>query len=75
MRAFAIVVALLALCACNSPEEERVRGEPGADVGNRGEPVVMHEGSNPYANTPRLIPAEAPPLEPASQARELSIAR
>jgi hypothetical protein len=52
------VVALLVLLAgCTSPEAERVRGGgPGADVGNRGDPVLMHEGSKPYAGTPMLIP-------------------
>lgn len=76
MKTVVIVVALIATAACTSPEQERTRGGgPGADVGNRGKPVVMHEGSNPYEKTPRLIPAEAPPLEPASQARQLSVAR
>lgn len=66
-----IVLALLA--GCTSPEADRVRGGgPGADVGNRGDPVVMHAGSRPYAKTPTLIPAEAPSLEPASQAQRLS---
>lgn len=67
------IVVLVLLAGCSSPEGDRVRGGgPGADVGNRGDPVVMHEGSQPYAGTPRLIPAEAPPIEPASQARQLS---
>ena len=40
------VAVLLLLAGCTSPEAERVRGGgPGADVGNRGTPVVMHEGS------------------------------
>ena len=64
------------LAACTSPETERVRGGgPGADVGNRGNPVVMHEGSQPYAGTPKLIPAEAPSVDSANQARQLSPAR
>jgi hypothetical protein len=64
---------LVVLSACGSPEAERVRGGgPGADIGNRGEVVVMHEGSRPYAGTPRLIPAEPPPLEAARQAHLLS---
>lgn len=70
------VAVLLLLAGCTSPEAERVRGGgPGADVGNRGTPVVMHEGSKPYEGTPRLIPGEAPPMEPATQARQLSLAR
>ena len=64
------------LLGCSSPEAERVRGGgAGADTGNRGDPVVMHEGSKPYEGTPKLIPAEAPPVEPAQQARQLSRAR
>lgn len=71
-----LALALLLLAGCTSPEAERTRGGgPGADVGNRGNPVVMHEGSRPYAGTPRLIAAEAPSLAPASQARELSRAK
>jgi hypothetical protein len=71
-----VLLAAGALVACTSPEADRIRGGgPGADVGNRGQPIVMHEGSAPYANSPRLIPAEAPPLEPASQARQLSLAK
>jgi hypothetical protein len=71
-----LVLAALALAACTSPEAERTRGGgPGADIGNRGNPVVMHEGSQPYAGTPRLIPTEAPSLEGARQARQLSRAQ
>jgi hypothetical protein len=51
------VFLALILAACSSPEAERVRGGgPGADTGNRGDPVVMHGGSQPYAKTPKLIP-------------------
>lgn len=70
-----LVLALL-LAGCTSPEAERARGGgPGADIGNRGDPVVMHAGSSPYAGTPKLIPGETSPTEPATQARELSLAR
>jgi hypothetical protein len=70
------LAAAAALAACTSPEAERVRGGgPGADVGNRGAPVVMHEGSRPYAGTPTLIPVESPQVESATQARELSRAQ
>lgn len=59
--------------ACTSPEMSRSRGGgPGADVGNRGEFVQMHEGSKPFDKTPKVIPAKHPPLEPASQADRLS---
>jgi hypothetical protein len=63
-----------ALLACSSPEATRVRaGGPGADVGNRGETVLMHGGSRPYAGTPRIIgDAGMADLEPAQQAYRLS---
>lgn len=71
-----VVVLAFALAACTSPEAERVRGGgPGADKGNRGDPVVMHEGSKPYEGTPKLIPGEAPPIEAAEQAYRLSRSR
>jgi hypothetical protein len=70
-----LVLAAAAFVGCTSPEADRVRGGgPGADVGNRGHPIVMHEGSVPYADTAKLIPAESPPVWPASQARQLSLA-
>lgn len=65
--------SVLLLAACGSPEATRLRaGGPGADVGNRGPVVTMHEGSRPFWNTPRLIGSMGPPLEPASQADRLS---
>ena len=76
MTRWPVALAVLAAAACSSPEAERTRGGgPGADVGNRGNPVVMHAGSQPYAGTPKLIPAESPPVEPAMQAQQLSRAR
>lgn len=67
---------LVLLAGCTSPEAGRVRGGgPGADVGNRGKPVVMHEGSLPYAGTPVLVPAETPSIQPAHQARDASVGR
>jgi hypothetical protein len=66
-----IITAVVA--GCTSPEANRSRGGgPGGDVGNRGSIVRMHEGSRPYEQTPRIIVAEHPPLEPARQASELS---
>jgi hypothetical protein len=45
------------LGACTSPEATRQRaGGPGADVGNRREPVELHAGAEPYYGTPRAIP-------------------
>lgn len=70
-----VLVALIAtaLAACTSPEATRTRGGgPGADKGNRGDVVLMHEGSRPYAGTPRLIPTDPPPLDGARQAHLLS---
>jgi hypothetical protein len=66
-------VALLSGCA-PSPEATRTRGGgAGADVGNRGENVKLHLGSDPFWKTPDLIPGEQPPpLAPARQAQELS---
>ena len=61
------------LVGCASPETTRTRGGgPGADVGNRGKFVGMHEGSQPFWKTPKIIPTKHPPLDPANQAHELS---
>ena len=69
----ASAVLVLVLAGCGSPEAERTRGGgAGADKGYRGDTVVMHEGSRPYAGTPHLIPTAAPGLEPARQAHRLS---
>lgn len=48
-----LVTFVLAASACTSPEAARARGgDPGADVGNRGAEVKMHDGSQPYYETP-----------------------
>ena len=61
------------LVGCASPETTRTRGGgPGADVGNRDTVVEMHEGSQPFWKTPKIIPAKHPPLDPANQADQLS---
>ena len=62
--ALSLVVLANVLGACASPEATRTRaGGPGADVGNRGPIVSMHDGSDPYWATPRIKlpvrPAEA----------------
>lgn len=50
-----LLAAMAGLAACASPEATRVRGGgPGADVGNRGPEIEMHEGSVIYADTPCL---------------------
>ena len=66
------VVSFYAI-GCASPETTRTRGGgPGADVGNRARVVEMHEGSQPFWKTPKLIPAKHPPLDTANQADALS---
>ena len=68
-----LVIALLSVGACVSPEAERTRGGgPGADQQNRPADVKMHEGSTPYWNTPVVIEVEPPPMAPAEHARTLS---
>jgi hypothetical protein len=50
------LAALIIIAGCDSPEVQRSRGSgSGADVGNRGKVVQMHEGSKPYHDTPQLI--------------------
>ena len=70
-RTLLLLIAALATGACTSPETMRTRGGgPGADLGNRGAVVRMHEGSRPYAGTPKLIGAEHPSLDGARHASE-----
>ena len=73
MKLALLTLITVAVTGCTSPEATRSRGGgPGADVGNRGSSVRMHEGSRPFEQTPRIIGAEHPPLESARQASELS---
>jgi hypothetical protein len=52
------VLLAVTLMGCGSPEATRTRGSgPGADVGNRGPIVYMHEGAQPYFATPRTLPS------------------
>jgi len=68
-----LVAFSLYLIGCASPETKRMRGGgPGADVGNRDKFVQMHEGSKPFEKTPKIIPAQGPPLVSANQAYQLS---
>ena len=68
------LLIVLAAAGCTSPEATRTRGGgPGGDPNNRPANVMMHEGSRQYWQTPVKIPFEHPPLEPAHQARELSL--
>lgn len=56
-RLAALVLAAATLAACASPEATRLRaGGRGADVGNHGRVVQLHEGSDPFWQTPRLVP-------------------
>jgi len=71
MKVLFMILGLIVLAGCNSPETKRTRGSgPGADNGNRGAYVRMHEGSKPFENTPKRIPSQHPPLAPAQQAYE-----
>jgi hypothetical protein len=68
-----VLLGVMMLAGCESPEATRVRGGgPGADRGNRPATVKMHEGSQPFWKTPKRIPAESVGLEPSTQAREIS---
>jgi hypothetical protein len=70
---FTLVAFSFCLIGCVSPETKRVRGGgPGADSGNRAKVVQMHEGSKPFEKTPKIIPAQGPPLVSANQADQLS---
>jgi hypothetical protein len=51
-----LLVLLVGLGACTSPEATRQRaGGAGGDVGNRGNGVELHEGSQPYWRTPVAV--------------------
>jgi hypothetical protein len=66
---FSAWLVLAGLClACTSPEATRTRaGGPGADVGNRGEIVSMHDGSDPYWRTPRIPMSDRSVAEASTQ--------
>jgi hypothetical protein len=50
--AMAVALLAVAIAAC-SPEASRTRGGgPGADVGNHGSPIRLHEGSDPSFGEP-----------------------
>jgi hypothetical protein len=73
MRLALLTIITAVVAGCTSPEANRSRGGgPGADLGNRGSIVRMHEGSRPYEDTPKIIDAQHPPLEPARQASEFN---
>ena len=66
-----LMIGCIVAAGCVSPEASRVRGGRGADVGNRPEFVKMHDGAEPFWETPRRVTAH-PPLESARQAERLS---
>jgi len=71
--ALRVLPVVLLLAACTSPEATRTRAHGrGADVGNVGAVVKMHEGSDPYWRTHRLAGIGGPPLETSRQASQLS---
>lgn len=49
----AVLVLLLLVIGCSSPEARRTRGgDAGADPGNRNADVELHGGAEPYHDTP-----------------------
>ena len=66
-----LLVGSTVAVGCVSPESTRVCGGRGADVGNRPEVAKMHDGAEPFWETPRLVTSH-PPLESARQAERLS---
>ncbi len=63
--AAAILLTLILAGCASSPEAARVRGEPGADVGNHGDPVVLlgppDRVERVYSGVPYDGPAVAQP--------------
>lgn len=71
--AISFVIASLTLAGCGSPEAARTRGGgPGGDQGNRPPILRVHEGSEPYWETPHLIPGEPAPTDGARHAKQRS---
>ena len=68
-----LIALVLSVAGCVSPETTRTRGGgPGADIGNRGKIMRIHEGARPFENTPKIIPTKHPSLDSANQADQLS---
>ena len=65
------LLLLVSVAACNSPEARRARGGgAGADPGNRDPIVEMHQGAQPYHDTPcRMTDVECPEQKPAPAAK------
>lgn len=47
-----LAALVMVAAGCGSPEAGRERGQPGADVGNRGTTIEFHAGAKPYFGTP-----------------------
>jgi hypothetical protein len=57
-----LLVLLVGLGACTSPEASRTRGGgAGGDVGNRDAVVEIHAGAQPYYHTPCRLPFDCRP--------------
>lgn len=68
-----LLFAGVLMAGCTSPEATRQRGGGGgADVGNRPEHVILHEGSQQYFETPTVIPGAGPSLDASEHARRVS---
>jgi hypothetical protein len=70
-RARRLVLLLIGLAACASPEAARVRGGgPGADLGNHGAVTRVHAGAKMYYKTPcRTVKVKCSGPQPASDSR------
>jgi hypothetical protein len=66
-----LLIGCIVAAGCVSPEATRERGGRGGDVGNRPKVAKMHDGAEPFWETPRRV-ASHPPLESARQAEQLS---
>ena len=58
-----LLMLLVGLGACTSPEASRARGGgAGGDVGNRDTVVEIHAGAQPYYHTPCRLPFDCRPV-------------
>jgi hypothetical protein len=68
---FCLLLCVVLAAACTSPEAGRQRGgEPGADPGNRDAIVEIHQGAEPYHDTPcRMTDMECPETTTSSDTK------
>ena len=65
-----LLMLLLGLGACTSPEASRTRGGgAGGDVGNRDAVVEIHAGARLYYHTPCRLPFDCSPVYQAPLAK------